>query len=219
MHDLSKKDVSYGLPKILLMENVPQVIDAKNVGDLNKMRDFLESLGYSNHLAILKGSDYGVPQARNRAFMVSILGDDENPVYSYQFPQPCGCLWNMMDVLYDEFDAKRYVQDSVAHRVCEENAAFNRNAHQKLKEIKLCGRLNSHQAGAVYDPVGVSPTLTAGGASSICVLWRNPTNEPDSDDFNDFMFFDPNPNEVDVTVLETAEEVSDYLFDELYLNV
>ena len=204
----------YGLPKILLMENVPQVIDAKNVSDLNKMRDFLESIGYSNHLAILRGSDYGVPQARHRAFMVSILGDEDNPVYSYTFPTPCGCEWNMLDVLTDDFDSKRYVRDSVAHRVCEENAAFNRNVEHKLKEIKLCGRLNSHQAGAVYDPVGVSPTLTAGGASSICVLWREPTEAADSDDFNDIMFFQPNPNEVDVTVLETAEEVSDYLFDD-----
>ena len=123
MQDLSKKDASYGLPKILLMENVPQVIDAKNVQDLNKMRDFLESIGYSNHLAILKGNDYGVPQARHRAFMVSILGDETNPVYSYRFPLPCGCKWSMKDCLSEDFETGKYIKNSVAHRVCEENAS------------------------------------------------------------------------------------------------
>ena len=219
MYDLKtsgEKDAQgllYGMPKILLMENVPQVIDAKNVGDLNKMRDFLESVGYSNYLAILKGNDYGVPQARHRAFMVSILGDDENPVYSYQFPLPCGCLWNMQDCLWDDFDSKHFIKDSVAHSVCEENAAFNRNVDHKINAIKLCGRLNAHQAGGVFDPTGVSPTLTAGGSSALLVLQRNVSDLSDSQDWNSFYWMGPSPD-VDVTVPETSEETADYLFDD-----
>ena len=214
MKELADKDSSYGLPKILLMENVPQVIDAKNVGDLNKMRDFLESIGYSNHLAILKGNDYGVPQARHRAFMISILGDKENPFYSYQFPLPCGCEWSMQDCLFDDFDSKQYLRDSVSHVVCEENAAFNRNTNQKLKEIKLCGRLNSHQAGGVFDPCGVSPTLTAGGASAVNVLYRKETTAEDSDDWKHDYWFGKGSVDVDVTVPETMEETADFLFND-----
>lgn len=217
MAELGKEKPGYGLPKILLMENVPQVIDSKNVGDLNKMRDFLESLGYSNHLAILKGNDYGVPQARHRAFMISILGDKENPVYAYQFPLPCGCKWNMQDCLFDDFDSKQYLRDSVSHRVCEENAAFNRNTLQKLKDIKLCGRLNSHQAGGVFDPCGVSPTLTAGGASAVNVLYRRETDKEDSQDWNNIIWFGDSPDNVsgcDVTVPDTVEETAEFLFND-----
>lgn len=202
----------YCLPKILLMENVPQVIDAKNVKDLNKMRDFLESLGYSNHLAILKGNDYGVPQARHRAFMVSILGDETNKVYSYAFPQPCGCKWAMQDCLTGSFDAKRYVRNSVAHAVCEENADFNRNAVQRLNSIKLCGRLNGHQAGGVFDPCGVSPTLTAGGASGVNVLWREKTDLMDSRDWENFVRLSNGPD-VDVDYIEDPESAVDYFFN------
>lgn len=212
MQDLVKKDASYGLPKILLMENVPQVIDAQNVRDLNKMRDFLESIGYSNHLAILKGNDYGVPQARHRAFMVSILGDETNPVYSYRFPLPCGCKWSMRDCLSEDFETGKYIKNSVAHGVCEENAAFNRNPEIKLNEIKLCGRLNGHQAGGVFDPCGVSPTLTAGGASSVNILWRKKTDLSDSEDWNNMYWFGSTPG-VDETVIEDQDSVIAYFFN------
>ena len=213
MNDLETKyPDKYGLPKILLMENVPQVIDAKNVRDLNKMRDFLESLGYSNHLAILKGNDYGVPQARHRAFMVSILGDEINPVYSYQFPVACGCKWSMQDCLTDEFEAKHYIQDSIAHQVCEDNALFNRNVSQKLNTIKLCGRLNAHQAGGVFDPCGVSPTLTAGGASAVNILWRENTQKPDTRDWKDPKWFS-NVVDVDVDYIEDPDAAIEFFFN------
>ena len=213
MNDLETKyPDKYGLPKILLMENVPQVIDAKNVQDLNKMRDFLESLGYSNHLAIMKGNDYGVPQARHRAFMVSILGDETNPVYSYQFPTACGCKWSMQDCLTDEFDAKHYIQDSVAHQVCEDNALFNRNTAQKLNTIKLCGRLNAHQAGGVFDPCGVSPTLTAGGASAVNILWRESTTKPDTRDWKDPKWF-TGDSDVDIDYIEDPDAAIEFFFN------
>ena len=208
----NEKGEVYCLPKILLMENVPQVIDAKNVGDLNKMRDFLESLGYSNYLAIMRGDDYGVPQARHRAFMISILGDETNPVYSYQFPVPCGCLWNMRDCLTDDFDTKLYERNSVAHTVCEENAAFNRNVNQKLKEIKLCGRVNAHQSGGVFDPTGVSPTLTAGGTNELRVLYRKPTDLVDSENWKDPYWLGQGAVNVDETVIESNDDAVEFFF-------
>ena len=69
------------MPQILLMENVPQVHGADNVKDFNKWQLRLEELGYKNYFQDLIATDYGIPQTRNRCFMVSILGD-----YNYTFP-------------------------------------------------------------------------------------------------------------------------------------
>ena len=69
------------LPQILLMENVPQVHSLENMKDFHKWQVRLEELGYKNYWQDLIATDYGIPQTRNRCFMVSILGD-----YSYTFP-------------------------------------------------------------------------------------------------------------------------------------
>lgn len=69
------------LPQILLMENVPQVHGVKNIADFEKWCEFLRDLGYTNFWQDLNAKDYGIPQNRNRCFMVSILGD-----WEYTFP-------------------------------------------------------------------------------------------------------------------------------------
>lgn len=61
------------LPKVLLMENVPQVHGSAHIGDFNKWQSKLNDLGYKNTWRDLNSKDFGVPQNRNRTFMVSIL--------------------------------------------------------------------------------------------------------------------------------------------------
>ena len=43
--------------------------------DFNKWQLRPEELGYKNYWQDLIATDYGIPQTRNRTFMVSILGD------------------------------------------------------------------------------------------------------------------------------------------------
>ena len=69
------------LPQILLMENVPDVLSEKNRADFFEWYRFLENLGYTNKYAILNAKDIGIPQNRNRCFMLSWLGD-----FYYDFP-------------------------------------------------------------------------------------------------------------------------------------
>lgn len=70
------------LPQVLLMENVPQVHGKKNKESFDKWIEFLESKGYKNYWKDLNAKDYGIPQNRNRCFMVSTLGDK-----IYEFPR------------------------------------------------------------------------------------------------------------------------------------
>ena len=87
------------LPKVLLMENVPQVHGKKNMDDFQRWIQFLESKGYSNYWQDLNAKNYGVAQNRNRCFMVSILGN-----YKYEFPKPIELTKRMKDYLEDEVD-------------------------------------------------------------------------------------------------------------------
>ena len=94
------------LPQVLLMENVPQVIGKKNIKDFQAWRSKLESLGYTNYVQLLNAKDYGIPQNRNRCFMVSLLGD-----YYYEFPKGKPLKLKLKDMLEDSVEEKYYLSD------------------------------------------------------------------------------------------------------------
>lgn len=71
-----EKIIKDKLPRYLLCENVPQLFSKKNEDGFLKWLDILESLGYENYCFKAKGCDHGVPQNRDRAFIVSFLGEN-----------------------------------------------------------------------------------------------------------------------------------------------
>lgn len=105
------------LPQVLLMENVTQVHNNKNFADFKKWVECLEDLGYSNYYADLNAKDYGVPQNRNRCFMVSLLGD-----YSYTFPLPITLTKRLKDILEADVDEKYYLSKTALKGFEKHNA-------------------------------------------------------------------------------------------------
>lgn len=69
-----ERAISIKRPKFLLMENVAALVSKKFIKLFNRWQLTLERLGYRNFAKILNSSDYGVPQNRERIFLVSILG-------------------------------------------------------------------------------------------------------------------------------------------------
>lgn len=96
------------LPQVLLMENVPQVHGKKNIDNFNEWCRFLESKGYKNYWQDLNAKNYGIPQNRNRTFMVSLLGD-----YCYEFPKPFELKLKLKDILEKEVDEKYYLSEKM----------------------------------------------------------------------------------------------------------
>lgn len=97
------------LPQILLMENVPDVVSPKFIGDFAEWVSFLDGLGYTSKYKIMNAKDYGIPQNRARCFMVSWLGD-----YFYDFPEPQPLAKNLADLLEQEVDERYYLTNQEA---------------------------------------------------------------------------------------------------------
>lgn len=96
-------------PKFLVMENVKALVSDKFRTLFLKWCDELTSYGYTNFAQVLNAKDYGVPQNRERIFVVSILGDAW-----FSFPQPRELTIRLKDVLEDKVDEKFYLpQDKV----------------------------------------------------------------------------------------------------------
>lgn len=96
------------LPQVLLMENVPDVIGTKNYEDFMKWYAALENMGYQSYYKVLNAKNYGIPQNRERCFMVSILGD-----YNYTFPKPIPLKLRLKDMLEESVDEKYYLSDKL----------------------------------------------------------------------------------------------------------
>lgn len=100
------------LPRILLMENVPEVVGTGNIEHFKKWREKLEQLGYSNYDKILNAKDYGIPQNRRRCFMISILGE-----YNYSFPSSIPLKIRLKDLLEKNVEEKFYLSTDKLQRI------------------------------------------------------------------------------------------------------
>ena len=67
MHQEKRK-----LPRFLVMENVTNILSAVHRDDFNDWKKILEDLGYLNYVYRLNAKNFGVPQKRERAYMISI---------------------------------------------------------------------------------------------------------------------------------------------------
>lgn len=75
------------LPTFLVMENVTQVHSQNNIVEFHRFISFLDSIGYTSHYEDLIATDFGIPQIRNRTFMVSWLRKEFSQNYFFPFPK------------------------------------------------------------------------------------------------------------------------------------
>jgi len=129
-------------PKVLIMENVPDLIQATFVRQFGEIQAELESYGYINYVETLNAKDYGIAQNRNRVFMVSILGD-----YYYEFPKPIPLTTRLKDYLEHNVDEKYYLDTQTIERISKWNA--------QQDPLENMERINK---------TGITSTLTARGA-------------------------------------------------------
>ncbi len=93
------------LPKYLIMENVKNLVSKKFKSLFDEWCKYLEQLGYKNFWKVMNAKDYGIPQNRERVFMVSILNSNA----TFTFPEKIPLKIKLADMLEQEVDEKYYV--------------------------------------------------------------------------------------------------------------
>lgn len=166
-------------PKVLLMENVKALLNKNFRDDWREIQLRLENMGYKNYADSLIATDYGVPQTRDRVFIVSVKGE-----YNYNFPKPIPLVKKLKDYLEDKVDEKYYLSDKQIAKI--QNSSFMQEKSRihnpngtigtllakdykdpKCVDLSLIqvGQMYgtekepNPQAGRIYDPAGLSPTL------------------------------------------------------------
>lgn len=123
--------------KYLLAENVKALLSQKFKDDFRMVLEALEEIGYRNFWQVLNAKDYGVPQNRERVFMVSILAEESDPKPEYVFPKPFPLEKRLKDVLEPKVDEKYYLKPEQVERIvehCDRKVAEGCNFHANFND-------------------------------------------------------------------------------------
>ena len=109
-------------PKYFLQENVAALVNKRFMPDFQKWLDKLSSLGYVSRWARLNAKNYGVPQNRDRVFLLSMRRD---VAFNYQFPEPFELLTRLEDVLEEEVSDLYFLKDDAVSKFLKANDSDN----------------------------------------------------------------------------------------------
>lgn len=192
------------MPKISIIENVKNLTSQRFKSQFESIINDISELGYNNYWKVLNAKNYGVPQNRERVFIVSIRKDIDKG--SFFFPFPIELNLKLKDILEDDVDEKFYLTESGIGRLIKKNnkllkdcqnpnisscivSGYHKmsgNQNQYIAESNAVERIaglydtekEKRQAGSIYNPSGVSPTLTTmdkGGHKQPYILVREGT--------------------------------------------
>lgn len=102
------------LPKYLMFENVKNLVSKKFIDDFNNLLEVLDELGFNSYWKVINSKDCGVPQNRERVFVISIRKDIDDG--TYDFPKPFDTGIRLKDILDKEVDEKYYLSKDIQER-------------------------------------------------------------------------------------------------------
>lgn len=138
------------LPKYLLLENVKNLVGKKFIKDFERWLSFLNNLGYYSNWEVLNAKDYGVPQNRERIFVVSSL---EN--IHYNFPKQVELKSKMKDLLEEKVDDKYYLSEKLLKYFSDMK---NRNGFTRGEKFNPRKLENCNTAFAITTRAGARAT-------------------------------------------------------------
>lgn len=99
-------------PKILVLENVKNLLSHDHGRTFKRMYGILSDLGYIVHVKVLNTKDFGLPQNRRRVFVVAFLKSEfGEKAYEYKYPEGRKLQTTVFDLLDESVDKKYFVSE------------------------------------------------------------------------------------------------------------
>ena len=156
-------------PKYIMIENVKGLIQKKFIDDFYSIIDELEECGYNCYYPIkedkkgvkpicLNSKDFGIPQNRERIFVIAIRKDIDTKTFEFPVGKDYGI--RLKDILEDIVDEKYYLSDEIQKRF-----KFNGKGDYNRNELNQVGTTGENKAigqrDRTYGINGISPNLTS----------------------------------------------------------
>lgn len=155
-------------PKVAIAENVKNLTSKRFEKQFKIVLDSLETVGYNNYWKVLNAKNFGIPQNRERVFIISIRKDIDNGMF--KFPEGFPLKIRLKDILEDKVDDKFYLTSDKALSLIKKITI-----NQNTTEVIPVGNVNPSgkgQNGAVIDSQGIARTITTEKGEGQKVLVR-----------------------------------------------
>ena len=106
------------LPKYIMMENVKNLVSKKFKDQFDIICSTLDEIGFNIYWQVLNGKDCGIPQNRERVFVIGIRKDIDKGKFT--FPKPFDSGLRLRDMLEDEVDEKYYIENARSEQLIQE---------------------------------------------------------------------------------------------------
>lgn len=143
-------------PKVAIAENVKNLTSKRFEKQFKIVLDSLETVGYNNYWKVLNAKNFGIPQNRERVFIISIRKDIDNGMF--KFPEGFPLKIRLKDILEDKVDDKFYLTSDKALSLIKKITI-----NQNTTGVIPVGNVNPSgkgQNGAVIDSQGIARTIT-----------------------------------------------------------
>ncbi|WP_314350317.1 DNA (cytosine-5-)-methyltransferase [Campylobacter showae] len=186
--------VSEARPSVFVYENVKGFLSINGGKSYQRFMDTLRRMGYYCHAEVLNTKDYGIPQNRERLYIVGFLNADEYHAFSLAPKAGCGRLADYLD---RDVDEKYFLSDKAFAYFHSKHPKFNGKfepkdvnnesvattittnpGHRRTDTfIKVVGELDAkgnESIRRIYDTCGIAPTLitATGGGHTPKILQR-----------------------------------------------
>lgn len=144
-------------PKVVFMENVKNFATHDNGKTLLVVKSIMEEIGYNFYQKVLNAKDYGIPQNRERIYMVCFR-DDLN-IKEFKFPKAIALQKHVEDFLMSD-------ESSVEHLYIQRPDTFFNGVEDtkySTKTIRLGIVNKGGQGERIYSTKGIAITLSANG--------------------------------------------------------
>lgn len=144
-------------PKIVFMENVKNFASHDNGQTLEVVKATMEELGYTFYQKVLNAVDYGIPQKRERIYMVCFRNDLK--ISNFTYPKPVTLTKHVEDFLLQD---EELVKDLYVDRPDTYFKDIEDNKYSN-KSIRLGIVNKGGQGERIYSIKGIAITLSAYG--------------------------------------------------------
>lgn len=157
--------VKYHKPKILFLENVKNLAKHDNGQTLKVIVKTLYELGYTVKYRVLNASNYGLPQNRERIFIVCFRNDLE--ISNFNFPTPTGQYVCLNDILEESPKAKIINRpDTKIFKTFKPETSIFGTLDLPNKPIQIGIVNKGGQGERIYSTYGHACTLSAYGGGA-----------------------------------------------------
>ena len=107
------------LPKYIMIENVKSLVSKRFIDSFNSLVEILDKLCFNTYWSVINGKNCGVPQNRERVFLIAIRKDIDSGKFTFPVPFDTGI--RIKHILENDVDEKYYISNDSMQKLLDQS--------------------------------------------------------------------------------------------------